>query len=80
MFKTKVIITSKASALEKARQGVSMFRSAIKTLMDSNTQAQEIMKTNDETISHLADENDELSLLVTDNDKIVNNIQGLLGE
>ena len=81
MFNRNVkVAVSKTTVKEKSMQALSMFRSAIKTLTESNDQANGLMDGNELVMERLSEENKELDILVKDNEKIVSNIQKLIGE
>lgn len=67
-------------AKNTANMAVNLFTSALGKLSQSNDMAKSVIETNDEQCKVLELESDEMKTLVEDNDKVISNINSILGK
>lgn len=77
MFENKL---TKSSIQKKSESALSMFRNAMQNLEDASEQARTLFGKNQEKIKDLQSENSDLNVLISDNEKVVNNISDLIGK
>ena len=68
----------KNSVVERTDNALGLFTEALAALTDANVQASFIVKENEEKISLLSEDNDELYSVVEKNKKVIDNISKLI--